>query len=201
MKDGFLRVCTATPEIRVADCAHNAAVVTSLAGQAAAAGASLVVFPELCLTGYTCGDLFLQTTLLQGAEQALQRLAADTKMLDCLIVVGLPVACGAALYNCAAVVYHGEILGLVPKTYIPNYGEFYEQRHFSAAGAARTICIGKKDIPLGSDLLFACRELPCFILGLEICEDLWVAEPPSSRLCAYGATVIANPSASDERCV
>ena len=198
MKDGFLRVCTATPEIRVADCAHNAAVVTSLAGQAAAAGASLVVFPELCLTGYTCGDLFLQTTLLQGAEQALQRLAADTKMLDCLIVVGLPVACGAALYNCAAVVYHGEILGLVPKTYIPNYGEFYEQRHFSAAGAARTICIGKKDIPLGSDLLFACRELPCFILGLEICEDLWVAEPPSSRLCAYGATVIANPSASDE---
>lgn len=140
----------------------------------------------------------MQATLLQGAEQALQRLAADTKMLDCLIVVGLPVACGAALYNCAAVVYHGEILGLVPKTYIPNYGEFYEQRHFSAAGATRTIFIGKKDIPIGDDLLFACRELPCFILGLEICEDLWVTEPPSGRLCAYGATVIANPSASDE---
>lgn len=198
MKDGFLRVCAATPEIKVADCAFNAAAVTALAKQAAANGASLAVFPELCLTGYTCGDLFLQTALLQGAEQALLQLAADTKELDCLIVAGLPVACGPALYNCAAVVYHGEVLGLVPKTHIPNYGEFYEQRHFSACHGQQAVRLGGGLVPLGEDLLFACAELPGFVLGVEICEDLWVAEPPSGRLCAYGATIIANPSASDE---
>ena len=198
MKDGFIRVCAATPEIKVADCAYNAAATAALAKQAAARGASLAVFPELGLTGYTCGDLFLQRTLLQGAKDALLWLAQNTKALDCLIVAGLPVACGPALYNCAAVILRGEILGLVPKTHIPNYGEFYEQRHFSACTSPQTVRLGGRDVPLQADLLFACRELPGFVLGVEICEDLWVPEPPSGRLCAWGATVIANPSASDE---
>ena len=198
MNDGFLRVCTATPAIKVADCGHNAAAVIALTKEAAAKGASLVVFPELCLTGYTCGDLFLQQGLLKKASDALLQVAAETAGLDCLTIVGLPLAVGGALYNCAAIVYHGKVLGFVPKTNLPDHGECCESRYFTPGMAFQTVNWNKTAVPMGTDLLFACEELPELILGAEICEDLWESAPPSNRLTAMGATVIANLSASCE---
>ena len=132
MKDGFLRTACATPQIKVADCSFNAQQIITMAETAVNNGASLVVFPELCITGYTCSDLFLQKTLLLSAEKSLGEIAEKTASLDALILVGLPVRKGAALYNCAAVLSKGKILGLVPKRNIPNYSEFYELRHFTA---------------------------------------------------------------------
>ena len=199
MKDGFLRVCAATPQLKVADCAFNAERTIELAQQAAQQGAGLVVFPELGLTGYTCGDLFLSQTLLEGAEKALGAVLAGTKQLDCVVAVGLPVRHGSALYNCAAVLCAGKLLGLVPKSSLPNYAEFYEARHFTPAGEVRaevTLC-GQTTL-LCAAQLFRCDTLPDFVLGAEICEDLWVTAPPSQRLAAAGATVIVNLSASDE---
>jgi len=198
MRDGFLRVACATPDIRVADCAYNAARICELAKEGAAAGASLVVFPELCVTGYTCGDLFLQQTLLRGAEEALSRILKETESLDCVLAVGLPVAAGGKLFNCAAVLLRGRILGLVPKTFIPNYSEFYELRHFAPAEGRFELTFCGQSAVLSPSLLFSCATVPGFALGVEICEDLWVTEPPSGKLAAAGATVIANLSASDE---
>lgn len=199
MKDGFLRVCAATPRLKVADCAFNAERTIELAVQAAQQGAGLVVFPELGLTGYTCGDLFLSQTLLEGAEKALMAVLEGTKQLDCVVAVGLPVRHGAALYNCAAVLCAGKLLGLVPKSSLPNYAEFYEARHFTPAGEVHdevTLC-GQTTL-LCAAQLFQCDTLPDFVLGAEICEDLWVTAPPSQHLAAAGATVIVNLSASDE---
>lgn len=198
MKDGFFRVGVATPEIQVANCEYNSNIIIQIVYDAAKKGAGAVVFPELCITGYTCGDLFLQRLLLEQAARALFRIAEETKELDCVIFVGLPVAVGPELYNCAAVLCGGRVLGLVPKTNIPNYSEFYEQRHFSKGPDLEEIELNGQTIPLGTHLLFACRNLPELIFGAEICEDLWVACPPSSGLAAAGATVIANLSASDE---
>ena len=198
MYDSFLRVAAATPRIQTADCAFNAAQVAALAKEAAENGASLAVFPELCLTGYTCGDLFLQDSLLQGAEEALMWLCKETAGLDCLLVAGLPVRAGSTLYNAAAVIFHGKVLGLVPKTHLPNYSEFYELRHFAPAGEPVVVTVGGQHLLLSSDLLFCANQMPEFVLGVELCEDLWVPEPPSGRLARWGATVIANPSASDE---
>lgn len=198
MKDGFLRIAAATTPIRVADCTYNAGRIVEAAAEAAKEGASLTVFPELCITGYTCGDLFLQQRLLDAAEQALLLVAENTKALDMLVVVGLPVRDGAALYNCGAVVCHGEVLGFVPKTHIPNYTEFYELRHFTPAPDYKMIEFQGKQVPMGNRLLFSCENMPEFCLGVEICEDLWHSAPPSSFLCAAGATIIANLSASDE---
>lgn len=198
MKDGFLRVACATPNIRVADCAYNAKSICELARQGAETGASLIVFPELCVTGYTCGDLFLQKTLQQGAEDALFTILQETAELDCVLVVGLPVPAGGKLFNAAAILLRGNILGLVPKTFIPNYSEFYELRHFAPAeGRFELTFCGQKTV-LSPQLLFSCVNLPGFALGVEICEDLWVAEPPSGKLAAANATVIANLSASAE---
>ena len=200
MKDGFIRVAAATPRIRVADCAYNTARVEELIGEAAEKGAALCVFPELVITGYTCGDLFLQDALLRAAEDGLTRILASSARYAMVIAVGLPVRMGAALYNCAAICYKGRLLGLVPKQNIPNYSEFYEARHFtSGAGMpTREITLCSQTAPLGVDLLFRCRNLPDFVLGCEICEDLWVSTPPSGRLAEAGATVIVNLSASDE---
>ncbi len=200
MKDGFLKVAAATPRIRVADCSYNASRVEAMAAEAAEHGAALLVFPELCLTGYTCGDLFLQDSLLQGAEQALARVIDASARHAVLLVVGLPFRLDGALYNVAAVVCRGKLLGLVPKHSIPNYGEFYEARHFTSGRgiAPMPVHICGQDTWFGDGLLFRCNDLPAFALGCEICEDLWVADPPSARLAAAGATVIANPSASDE---
>ncbi|MGI6192094.1 MAG: NAD(+) synthase [Christensenellales bacterium] len=198
MKDGFVRVACATPDIRVADCDHNAKSICALARKGAEAGASLIVFPELCVTGYTCGDLFLQNALLEGAKDALCAILAETADLDCVLVLGLPVAAGGKLFNAAAVLLHGRILGLVPKTFIPNYSEFYELRHFTPADGRFELTLCNQSTVLSPRLLFSCANLPHFTLGVEICEDLWVMEPPSGKLAAAGATVIANLSASDE---
>lgn len=200
MKDGFLKVAAATPRIRVADCAYNTARVIELMGEAAEQGVSLCVFPELVLTGYTCGDLFLQEALLRAAEDGLSRILEHTTRGPMIVAVGLPVQVDNALYNCAAICCRGKLLGLVPKQNIPNYNEFYEVRHFtSGAGMrTRTVTLCGQQVPLGVDLLFRCRTLPSLVLGCEICEDLWVPTPPSAALAEAGATVIINLSASDE---
>ena len=202
MQDGFVKIAAATPDLRVADCAYNASEIVKLARQAAAKGAHLVVFPELCLTGYTCGDLFLQRTLLDGAVAALDTVCRETAALNAAVVVGLPLVHQGKLFNVAAVLCGGKIEGIVPKQFIPNYSEFYEQRHFvSGAGVPfQTISLLGQDTLFagGEPLLFQCADMPEFTLGVEICEDLWVANPPSTRLAQAGATVIVNLSASDE---
>ena len=199
MKDGFIKVAAASPKLRVADCRYNLAEILKAVHRAADEGVRLLVLPELCLTGYTCGDLFLQSTLHQGALDALGELAEKTRDLELLIVVGLPFADGGKLYNCAAVLYQGDLLGLVPKSNLPNYAEFYERRQFTPAfKGVRQVEFRGRQVPFGTNLLFSCRELPEFCLGVEICEDLWVPLPPSTRLALSGATIIANPSASNE---
>ena len=202
MQDGFVKIAAATPDLRVADCAYNASEIIEQAKQAAARGAHLIVFPELCLTGYTCGDLFLQRTLLDGALAALDTVRRETAPLNAAVVVGLPLAHQGKLYNVAAVLCGGHIEGVVPKQCIPNYSEFYEARHFtSGAGVPfQTISLlGQDTLFAGSEpLVFQCADMPELTLGVEICEDLWVADPPSTRLAQAGATVIVNLSASDE---
>lgn len=200
MKDGFVKVAAATPAIRVADCAFNAQSAAQSAKDAAKAGARLLVLPELCITGYTCGDLFFQQVLLEGAMAGLSILCRETAALDMVILAGLPVRCNGKLYNCAAVLHRGRVLAYIPKTFLPNYGEFYERRQFTAAfsGVAQALGPDGAPVPMGTDILFHCRQMPGFVLAAEICEDLWAPCPPSTRHACAGATVIANLSASDE---
>ena len=202
MQDGFVKIAAATPDLRVADCAYNASEIVKLAKQAAAKGAHLVVFPELCLTGYTCGDLFLQRTLLDGALAALDTVCRETAALNAAVVVGLPLVHQGKLFNVAAVLCGGKIEGIVPKQFIPNYSEFYEARHFvSGAGVPfQTISLLGQDTLFagGAPLVFQCADMPEFTLGVEICEDLWAPVPPSCAHALAGATVVANLSASDE---
>ncbi len=199
MYDGFLRVAAATPDIRVADCSFNRASAAALIKEAHKQGASLLVLPELCLTGYTCSDLFLQESLLTGAEEALIELTAVTRGMNMVVLVGLPLTVNGVLYNVAAVLHEGEILGFVPKSFIPTYSEFYEGRHYHSGASLQTeIFFRGRMYPFGTKLLFRCRQMPEFTLGIEICEDLWVACPPSIAHALAGATVIANLSASDE---
>lgn len=198
MKDGFFRIATVTPAIRVADCFYNKDAICRCMQDAEQRNAGIVLFPELCLTGYTCGDLFRDRTLILAAEAALAALLHETENLSVIGVVGLPVAVDSDLYNVAAVFYQGKLLGLVPKTNIPNYSEFYEARHFTPGPAYREISFCGQTVPLGTNLLFRCLSIPELVFGAEICEDLWVASPPSIQLAACGATVILNPSASDE---
>lgn len=198
MKDGFIRVAAATPEIKVANCTENAQAIIALTQQAAENGASLITFPELCITGYTCSDLFLQRTLLDSAEQALSAIARATANLDIVCIASLPVRCKNALYNCAAVLYHGEILGVVPKKNIPVYSEFYEGRHFAAGEEPVQVYLCGKQVECNPNLLFRCRTVSDFTIGVEVCEDLWVPSPPSCGLVENGASVIANLSASNE---
>ncbi|WP_269538906.1 NAD(+) synthase [Cerasicoccus fimbriatus] len=199
-KHGFARVATASPELRVADVAFNVGAIVAAWQEFAAQGARLAVFPELCLTGYTCADLFLDATLRRAALEALATLRAASVKLPTAIVVGLPLESQNRLYNVAAVIGGGEILGLVPKTHLPNYTEFYEQRWFASANEtlADVVEIDGDEVPFGADLLFDLGgESPC-IVGVEICEDLWTVQPPSGKLALAGANVIVNPSASDE---
>ena len=198
MNDGFIRLGAATPAIHVADCAANAEEICRIAHKAAADGVNILCFPELCVTGYTCGDLFLEPLLLQGAENALSQIMAETASLPLLIAVGVPVELNHQLYNCAAFILKGELLGLVPKRNIPNYSEFYEARHFAPGPALETVVYCGREVNLGYDLLFTCENFPGLTIGAEICEDLWVANPPSTRLAMNGATVLLNLSASDE---
>ena len=199
MRDGFIKVGAATPKVRVADPAYNREQLVKAAGEAAGRGVKLLVFPELSMTAYTCGDLFGQEILVRAAREELARFAAETEALDMLMFVGLPWAQDGKLYNVAAAVKEGRVLGLVPKLNLPNYGEFYEARNFEP-GCEDVIDAdweGEK-IPMGSRLLFVCREMPALQVAAEICEDLWVACPPSTEHAQAGATVIVNCSASDE---
>ena len=200
MKDGFIRVAAATPDIKVADCDYNADRIIELIRQAAEEDASIVVFPELCITGYTCGDLFMQKVLLDGAKNALVKIAEATADCDLLAFVGLPFELDGKLYNCAAAVNKGDVGGFVPKKNIPAYSEFYEVRHFTPwQGGIRGINFWDQNswIYFG-DVIFTGEKFPELTVGVEICEDLWIPEPPSGGLAAAGATIICNLSASDE---
>ena len=199
MKDGFVKVAAGTPKIRVADCDYNAGQIIGLIKEAAAMGVKVLALPELCVTGYTCGDLFLQDALLDGAERALERILEETKELDMLIALGLPVRHQGELYNCAALSHKGSLLGLVPKTHLPNYGEFYEQRWFVSGGDLRDYgSLAGQKAPMYGRMLLKCAALPELVIGAEVCEDLWAADPPSTALAWAGATLILNLSASDE---
>ena len=199
MKDGFFKVATACPVVRVADCESNLEACLRLASEAAGAGVKLLTFPELCLTGYTCGDLFLQDTLIDNALCALRRFAAETASYDMAAIVGLPIGYGGKLYNCAAVCKGGRVLGLVPKSHLPNYSEFYEARQFTPAPAEnRTYILDGQPVPFGVRQLFSCTDFSDFRFSVEICEDLWAPVPPSSAAASAGATVICNLSASNE---
>ena len=203
MRDGFIKVAAGTPKIKVADCAYNAEQIISLIQTAAAQGVKVLALPELCVTGYTCGDLFLQDTLLRGAEGALGRILEETSALDILAAVGLPVwnRWDSKLYNCAAVIQRGKILGLIPKIHIPSYGEFYEGRWFASGRGTEyslTLCGQRTSLDGHNLVIFDCENVPGLTVGVEICEDLWSAEPPSARLALHGATVILNLSASNE---
>ena len=199
MKDGFIKAAAASPDLRVADCAYNADQIIRTVEKACDRHVQLLALPELCITGYTCGDLFAQRALQEASLQALEKIALATALKDILIVVGVPLLLDCKLYNCAALLYRGDILGVVPKSCLPNYGEFYEARQFTPAPPENTFCtIGGHSVPFGPKLLFRCKELPEFCLALEVCEDLWVPEPPSASHAIAGATVICNASASDE---
>ena len=200
MRDGFVKVAAGTPEIRVADCRYNAEQIFTLMREADKQGVRVLALPELCLTGYTCGDLFLQDTLLKGAEEGLATILEATKNLDMLTALGLPVKnpWDGKLYNCAAVIHRGEIRGLVPKTWLPNYGEFYEMRWFASGkdlDASVELC--GRSVSLCTNLVWACDTMPDLVVGVELCEDLWASTPPSVALAQAGATVILNLSASD----
>lgn len=201
MKDGFIKVAAVTPQVRVADVAYHVQQIKEAMEQSAKAGVMITVFPELCLTGYSCHDLFYQRTLLQQAKSGLLSLAKKTETLSGIYFVGLPWEWQGKLYNVAAALHGGKVLGLVPKTYLPTYAEFYEGRQFTC-GMQQVVMANlpgqKEAIPFGTNQLFACREIPELVIASELCEDLWTPCPPSGAHCMHGATVIANLSASDE---
>ena len=194
---GFLKVAAAVPHVRVADCDYNTERMAAMAEEAARRGVEIVAFPELGVTAYTCGDLLLQQTLLDAADEALERLVRATRKLPLTLIAGAPLRHGSTLYNCAVVFTQGKVLGVVPKTYIPDYGEFYENRWFaSGAGISdEHIAVAGQQADFGADLTF---EVNGAEFGIEICEDLWTAAPPSSQLALNGAKVIFNLSASPE---
>ncbi len=199
MEHGFIKVAAVTPKIKVAAPEYNAKEICDRLRDAYEKGAKIIVFPELCITGYTCGDLFLQQSLLDEAMNALDVIRKATKGQDAVVFVGLPVANDGGLYNVAAVLQDGKVLGMVPKTNIPTYAEFYEGRHFTAGkGEVTDRYQNGEKIAFGGNLLFVCSNMPELVIGCEICEDLWVANPPAVNLALRGATVIANLSASNE---
>ena len=199
MLNGFLKVAAATPRIVVADCEYNADAIIALIERAEGDGVKLLVLPELCIAGYTAGDLMLQDALTDAALAALERVLRATAGKDMLVLVGTPLIKEHLLYNCAVAMQNGRVLGVIPKTHLGNYGEFYEKRTFTPAEDCNSVIeLFGQTAPFGNRLLFTCEEMPLFILGVEICEDLWTALPPSTRLADCGATVICNLSASDE---
>lgn len=202
MKDGFLKVAAASIKLKVADTDYNGEQILNTIKTANEQKVKLLVFPELCLTGYTCGDLFLQDSLLESCDRVLAHILDETKNLDILYVLGMPYAYKNKLYNVAVFCKDGQILMMVPKTYIPNYQEFYEARHFDKGmpdmGFTLTSVAGQEEVVFGTDSLLICNNMPGLIIGGEICEDLWVPYSPSTRHALAGATVICNLSASDE---
>lgn len=200
MKYGFLRAAAVSPALKVADPAYNAARIAEAIAAHAQKGTELLVFPELSLSGYTCGDLFLQKQLTDGCVAGLLAVAAATEGKKMLVFVGLPVVSGGKLYNCAAAVSGGKVLGIVPKTHLPNYAEFYEQRHFAPAPKGHRLLKLAENVTVdfSTDILFCDAAHPEVCVACEICEDLWVSDAPSARHAAAGATVIVNLSASNE---
>ena len=199
MRDGFISVACGAPKLRLADCHYNAEQTFTMMRQAEKAGVKLLVLPELGLTGYSCGDLFYQETLLRGAEEALTTVLEATRNLEVVTAVGMPLQKDNKLYNCAVIIQKGQVLGVVPKTHLPNYSEFYEKRQFAAAPAENTtVTLLGKSVPFGNKLVFRCAELPELVLGFEICEDMWAPVSPSVTLAVSGATIIGNLSASND---
>ena len=199
MKQGFVKVAAATPDIRVAAVEYNAGQICHMIDEAVNEGAKIIVFPELCITGYTCSDLFTQEVLLDHAREALHQIAVYTEEKDALVFVGVPLSVDGELYNVAAALNHGEILGLTTKTFLPNYGEFYEMRQFrEGPRTAREILFDGKRIPFGPQILFAASSMSELLVSAEICEDVWSPVPPSIEAAREGATIIVNCSASDE---
>lgn len=196
-KQGFVRVAACTTPVVLADPPENARTIRETLEACDREGVAVAVFPELGLTGYTIEDLHFQQLLLESVEETLLRLAHETRALTTLAVIGLPLRQGDRLYNCAAVLHRGRILGVVPKTALPRYREFYEPRHFtSGAGATGSVRLGGEEVPFGTDLLFSADDVPGFVLGIEICEDLWAPHSPGMALAMAGATILANLSAS-----
>ena len=199
MKDGFVKVAAGTPKVKVADCAANREAVRDLVFEMAEKKAKIMVFPELCLTSYDCRDLFWHETLLKAAEENLLILADETADVDALIFVGLPLEKDGKLYNVAAVLNRGHILGFVPKSYLPNHQEFYEARNFEqGSNDPDYVTVGGKPVPFGTALLFTCDEMPKLKVACEICEDLWALVPPSVDHVMAGAVIVVNLTASDE---
>ncbi|MTK09087.1 MAG: NAD(+) synthase [Hungatella sp.] len=199
MKHGYIRVAAATPDVKVADPQFNRENIVRLIREGIERNTKIMVFPELCLTAYTCADLFGQDALLTKAKEELKVIVKETEGSDLLAFIGLPWERDGKLYNTAAAVQNGRVLGLIPKTNLPNYSEFYELRYFEP-GNKRPVMVSWEgyEIPMGTDLLFVCEEIPGLVIGTEICEDAWVPNPPSIRHAVAGATVIVNCSASDE---
>lgn len=203
MKDGFIKVAACTPEIQVADVDFNVDKIISQLEKCREEGVKVAVFPELCITGYTCQDLFFQNALLDKAMEGVVNIAKTTADSDMLVAVGVPVRANGKLYNCAAVIQDGEVRAFVPKTHLPNYNEFYEARHFAPyRGECAAIDLREygqlEFIPPIEQTVFVCEEIPELVVGFELCEDLWVADPVSNYLAKAGATLICNLSASDE---
>ncbi len=194
---GFIKVASAVPTVRVADCAYNAEQIANLLTEACCKGASIVAFPELSITGYTCADLFVQPYFLTKAEQALGQLLTSTAATSAVAVVGMPIKVQNSIYNCAVVIRSGKILGVVPKTHLPNYEEFYEARWFTSgrANALTDIVLCDQIVPFGTNIIFDSSDTK---FGVELCEDLWVTTPPSCQMAQAGAEIIVNISASDE---
>ena len=199
MKYGFVKVAAATPHIRVADTQFNTQQIVEQISLAVKEGAELVVFPELCVCGYTCGDLFGQDVLLNGCVAALKTIAQSTKDSNILVFVGVPYKTDGVLYNCAAVVNGGKVLALIPKRHLPNYAEFYEKRNFQPyKGENRTVVFDGEEIPFGNKIVLRSEKDADFTVAAELCEDLWVPAPPSVSHALMGANIIVNLSASDE---
>lgn len=199
MKDGFIKIACATPELHVADCDYNTDKIIEMIKDAHSKGVKAVCFPELSITGYTCGDLFFQSALLNSAEENLLRIASETAQMEIISIVGLPFVYVGKIYNCAAVLFKGEILGIVPKKNIPNYSEFYEARYFAEGFESEyDAIVNNKTVTFGTNQIFECSNMPGFSFAVEICEDLWVGDTPSVKHVQAGAAVVFNLSASDE---
>ena len=199
MRDGFISVATAIPGCRIGNVTYNTDEMIAIAREGCAEGVKLIVFPELAITSYSMGDLMFAHHLLSAAEEALARFMRETADLDAIFFVGMPVRVRSKLYNAAAVVAHGELLGVVPKTHLPQYAEFQEMRHFAPApNGIEQITLAGQEAPFGTRLLFSCREVPELVVAAEICEDMWSVNPPSIGHAAAGATVLINLSASPE---
>lgn len=203
MNYGFIRSACVSPRLKVADCRYNAEQIIDAARAAAKKGALIIVFPELCVSGYSCGDLFFQDTLQKGSVSALERIADATADLDALLALGMPLVKEGILFDCAVLLHKGNILAAVPKTYIANYTELYEKRYFASAANIKginTVYISQKfnSVPFGADILICDRNNPRLVIQAEICEDLWSPVPPSSKASLAGATMIVNLSASNE---